>query len=135
MEKQFEKASRLKLRFDGTRKGSLPVEDLWDLPLDVLNSMYQDLHKQVKDEDEVNLLEKKATKNAEVTLKMELIKHIVEVRQSEAKARKERAAKRADLDFLKTLAENKKLQELQDMPLDEINKRIAEAEKTQEEED
>ena len=45
--KMFANASAMKVRFESSR-GSVSVEDLWDLPLTELDRMYRALNKQMK---------------------------------------------------------------------------------------
>lgn len=48
----FEKATRIKLRFDF--KGQITTEDLWDIPVKSLNTMYSDMSKELKQNDNEN---------------------------------------------------------------------------------
>ena len=96
----FEKASRLKLRFD-TSMGQLDVEDLWDLPLTSTNRANLDdiargLSKQVKEAETESFVVKPAKANEATLIKFDIVKHIIEVRLAEneaaatARANKER---------------------------------------------
>ena len=94
----FEKATRLKLRFD-TGKGQLTVEDLWDLPLTStinkanLDEIARSLHKQLKNDDDVSFVDKDKKSDAIVQLKFDIVKHIIEVRLEE---NEKKAAARAN---------------------------------------
>lgn len=87
-ENVFEKASRLKLRFD-TGKGQLTIEDLWDLPLTSsinkanLDEIARNLHKQLKNDDDVSFVDKDKKSDYIVQLKFDIVKHIIEVRLEE----------------------------------------------------
>jgi len=96
----FEKASRLKLRFD-TSMGQLDVEDLWDLPLTSTNRANLDdiargLSKQVKEAETESFVVKPAKANEATLIKFDIVKHIIEIRLAEneaaatARANKER---------------------------------------------
>ena len=103
----FEKASRMKLRFE-TAKGQLTVEDLWDLPLTNsgngrafpgvdLDTIAVRLSRQIKAEDTESFVvqEKKATVMNQ--LGFDVVKHIIDVKlaeKAEAKARAEAKDKR-----------------------------------------
>lgn len=83
--KIFEVASRNKTRF--AFKGSQSVEDLWDLSLTDLDSIFKSLNKQLKLEKEESLLDTKTAANEEITAKVEIIKYIVDTRVAENKVK------------------------------------------------
>lgn len=87
----FEKAARFKLRFN--HKGLCTVEDLWDLPLRELDSLFKGLNVQLRTEKEESLLEKKSQEDEILELKVALVRHVVEVRLQEQKEREDAAAK------------------------------------------
>lgn len=94
----FEKAARQKLRFD-TAKGLLSAEDLWDLPLSSpahrtnLNDIAVDLHRRLQDAAPISFVETvEATDNGN-QLRFDLVKHVIDVRMAENKARADAAAK------------------------------------------
>ena len=83
----FEKASRLKLRFN-TIIGTISVEDLWDLPLSTgpmnLNDLAKSLNKRVKEVEEEDFVAKATKDNEALILKFELVKHVIKVKLEEA---------------------------------------------------
>ncbi len=87
----FEKATKLKLRF--SYKGQVSTEDLWDLKVGDLDSIYRQLNHELKEANEVTLLKKPTLANELLTLKVELVKRIVEVKLAEDLERKTKAEK------------------------------------------
>lgn len=88
----FEIATRKKYRFPF--RGLISTEDLWDLTLEQLDTVYKTLNKQVQTEEETSLMTQSTTD--ETTLNMiEIVKHIFTTKQEEANARK-MAAKNAE---------------------------------------
>ena len=123
----FEKASRLKLRFD-TPKGQLSVEDLWDLPLTsivgkaTLDSIAIELNKQLKNSDEVSFVRAEKKSDPTVQLKFDIARHIIEVRMAEnAAAATERAASERQQKLLAIIAKREDA-DLENLPLDELRK-------------
>lgn len=95
----FEAASKKKLRFS-VLKGTISTEDLWDLSLESLDLLARGLNKQLKDLDEESFIAKKTTTNTDLSLRFEIVKHVIEVKLAEAdrkKLNKEKAEKRAQL--------------------------------------
>ena len=85
----FQKATRLKLRFD-TTKGQLSVEDLWDLPLTSartanLDDLARALHKDVKNES-VSFVTKAAPANEMQQLRFEIVLHVINTKIAERDA-------------------------------------------------
>lgn len=83
----FEKASRQKLRFD-TVKGSLTIEDLWDLPLTSqrgasLDEIAKGLNRELKDTAQESFVLPATTTNTLAQLKFDIVKHVIDVRQAE----------------------------------------------------
>lgn len=120
----FEQASRLKLTFN-TNRGQLSVEHLWDLSLDSLDTLAKAVNRELKASEEESFVKTRTKANTELVLRLEILKRVIEVKLQEAEEKKNRAAKRAQLDTLEQLRDNKALQELQSLSLDEINARIA----------
>lgn len=120
----FEQASRLKLTFN-TNKGQLSVEHLWDLSLDSLDTLAKAVNRELKASEEESFVKTRTKANTELVLRLEILKRVIEVKLQEQEDKKNRAAKRAQLDTLEQLRDNKALQELQSLSLDEINARIA----------
>ena len=124
----FEKASRLKLRFEAQR-GLLQVEDLWGLPLTSksgpsLDSIGSALLKDLRNEQEESLVVSKVETKVvtENRLRLEIIKHIIQVRQAEIARQEEYQVvleKRKKLDSLIAM---KKDQELSSLSLEELQK-------------
>lgn len=119
----FEKASKLKLRFS-TNRGELSIEDLWDLSLESLDNIAKSINKQLKFESEESFIGKKSNINSVLELKMEILKHVINVKISEKEAKSQRAIKSAKLAQLKELANNKANEKFSDMSEEEINKMI-----------
>jgi hypothetical protein len=120
----FEKAVRLKLRF--THKGLCTVEDLWDIPLESLDRIFKDLNTNLKAQKEESLLETRSKEDEILDLKIAIVKHIVEVRLSEQKARTDLAAKSAKKEKLLGIIAEKQDSALRDMSIDELTKLVDE---------
>lgn len=82
--KMFEVATRKKFRFPF--KGSISVEDLWDLSLQQLDGIYKTLNSQQRQAQEASLLTVRTAEDEDLSLKIEIIKHIVSVKQDEINA-------------------------------------------------
>ena len=125
----FEKASRLKLRVDSS-KGSLAVEDLWDLPLTStagkanLDAMAVALFVKVKETNEVSFVTPKEDTSSLDRLRFDIVKHILDVKLAERDAAKIAADNREKKRQLQEIIHGKENQALQDMPLADLRKMI-----------
>lgn len=96
-ENLFEIATRKKFRFPF--KGLISVEDLWEMSVTDLDSVFKTLNSELKEEKEESLLKTKTLKNKELEMKVEIVKFIVKVKLEEedikikAKERKEKKQK------------------------------------------
>lgn len=129
----FEKASRLKLRFDTGLVGLCTVEDLWDLPLTSranranLDSIAITLHEELQTTNVVSFVNNPAKADEETQLKFDVVKHIIDVKKREADdalLEKQRAERKQKL--LSILA-RKEDNELENLPVDEIRKLVNES--------
>lgn len=89
----FEAAVRNKFRFP--YKGTISTEDLWDLSVQQLDSIFKTLKSQEKKAQEESLLEVRTPEDEVLTAKIEIVKHIVAVKLDEAK-QAERAKENRD---------------------------------------
>lgn len=121
MENTFITASRKKYRFN--YKGVITTEDLWDLSLKDLDSIYKTLRKQEKTEsEEESLLTKKNEVDAEVSDKIKIVRYIVSVKMEEMEAAenaKEKAQKRQHI--MEVIARKQEAQ-LNDMSIEDLTK-------------
>lgn len=131
IEKMFEAASRMKLRFDSPR-GLIAVEDLWDLPLTAnlgsngsranLDSIAIALHKLTKDAtDTVSFVNPSESKDqSELLLKFGLVKHIIAVRVRERDELKQASDRREKKQRLLELIAQKEDQSLAEKSIEEL---------------
>lgn len=128
----FEKASRMALRFESP-KGDLTTEQLWTLPLtsEVQGKLSLDLVGR-------QVMQKLATTTASTflesspdtnrvadELRLEILKHIRDVKQTEAKAVREDSARRAEKERLLEIVAQKKQGQLAELSVEELEARIA----------
>lgn len=128
----FEKASRLRLRFNVGTLSNLTVEDLWSLPLtgnkgNSLDALAISLNKKLTDETPKSYVTKTDTKTDTTTqLSFDIVKHIIDVRLAEQAAQQDKmikSAKRAQLEQLKS---QKQMAELENLTIEEIDQRLKE---------
>lgn len=124
-EKMFEMAVRNKFRFPF--RGLISVEDLFDLSVENLDSIFKTLNSQLKQVQEESLLNTKTKEDKELDTKIEIIKYIVGIKLEEqdlrlkAKAQKEQKQKILEILSVKQdeSLQNKSVEELKAM-LDEL---------------
>ena len=81
--KMFEVAVRNKFRFPF--KGVISVEDLWDLSVQQLDSIFKTLKSQEQKAQEESLLDTRTPEDEALKTKIEIIRYIVTVKLDEAK--------------------------------------------------
>ena len=91
--KMFEVAVRNKFRFPF--KGVISVEDLWDLSVQQLDSIFKTLKSQEQKAQEESLLDTRTPEDEALKTKIEIIRSIVTVKLDEAK-QAERAKENRD---------------------------------------
>ena len=129
MSSLFEKASRLKLRFE-TPKGGITVEDLWDCPLTSttgrvnLDDLAQGLFKQLRDNPSVSFVVKETKNNDLTQLKFDIVKYIIDTRLIENKANDDAQANRAKKQQLLAILDRKQNADLENLPVEELQKLI-----------
>lgn len=124
MEKMFEYATRNKVRFPF--KGLISVEDLWDLSLTNLDSIYKTLNKQVKQSEEESLLNTKTTVDKELDVQIAIVKHIVAVKLAEQEAREKASAKKAQKQKIMAIIASKQDEALQNSSVEDLQKMLDE---------
>lgn len=120
----FIMATRNKFRFPF--RGQISVEDLWDLSVENLDSVYKALNSQVKKAKEESLLNTKSREDEIIEMQIEIVKYIVNVKQDESAkrvaAKEKRARKQKILEVLAAKEDadlqNKSSEELQAMLAD-----------------
>ncbi len=120
----FEYASRNKVRFPF--KGMISVEDLWDLSLTNLDSIYKTLNKQVKQSEEESLLSTKASVDTELEVQIAIVKHIVSVKLAEKEASEKAHAKREQKQKIMSIIATKENEALQNSSIDDLKKMLDE---------
>jgi hypothetical protein len=120
----YKEAAMRKLRF-ATSRGAWTAEDLFDLPLKDLDTIARAVNKELKSADEESFIDPKPKASSELTLKLNILKDVIETKQEANKAAKARSEKRAQIDFLKNLLQEKEIDELKGKSRDEIAKQLA----------
>ena len=120
----FEYAVRNKVRFPF--KGVISVEDLWDLSLTNLDSIYKTLNKQVNQSEEESLLSVKTSVDTELEVQIAIVKHIVSVKLAEQEAREKAAAKKAQKQKIMSIIATKEDEALQNTSVEDLKKMLDE---------
>lgn len=122
----FVEATKTKLRFAAS--GHISAEDLWDLPLSKLDEMAIAIDSELSGSRKSFL----ANPDRRVTiaqqqdaLRLEVLKQVIETKQAENAAKREAADKRARKEFLERLLEKKKIDQLESLPAEDIEKELA----------
>lgn len=123
METIFTNASRKKYRFN--YKGVITTEDLWDLSLKDLDSIYKSLRKQEKMEDEEeSLLTTKTAADTELSEKIAIVKFIVQTKQEETAAAMNAKVKADRRQEILAVIDRKKKAALDEMSIEDLSKML-----------
>jgi hypothetical protein len=123
-EKMFEVATRTKMRFPF--RGMASVEDLWDLSVENLDSVFKVLNSQVKQSKEDSLLNKKTQEDEAIDMQIEIVKHIVGVKLEEENRRLQAKAQKEKKQKILSILSDKQDQDLQNKSTDELKAMLAE---------
>jgi len=126
----FELATRQNLTFPSSR-GELTLQQLWDLPLTSRTSFDLDevakvVNTQLQAESKESFVKvKQSAKKVQLETKLAILKHIIEVKQHEAKQAQEAAGKGQERQKILAILETKRDQELANLSPEELEKRLA----------
>jgi hypothetical protein len=120
----FEQATRQGLRFN-TRMGKVTVEDLWQLSLnstkvDSLESIAVAIYTEQQAAPTVSFVGAGSAASAVLTLKLDILKRIIEVRQAENAAKTNEVADRQHNERIDELIQKQKDRELEGKSIDEL---------------
>ncbi len=118
VENIFEYATRHKVRFPF--KGSISVEDLWDLRVEDLDQIFKTLNTKQKQSQEESLLNVKNKEEELMEVQIAIIKYIVVVKLAEKEAQKkavENKAKKQKILAIMAARDDKALENLSDEEL------------------
>lgn len=118
MNNLFVMATRNKYRFPF--KGQISVEDLWDLSVKNLDTIFKALNTEAKQANEESLLAVKTAADTELEAKIEIIRYIVKVKQEEANQRTIVAANNEQKRKIDAIIAAKEDQALQAMSIEEL---------------
>jgi len=122
----FEVANSKKFRFNF--KGLISTEDLFDLSVKDLDTIFKSLNSQLKQTREESLLDVKTQQDQELDMKIEIVKHIVKVKlEEEAKRLRAREQKEKKQKIMEILA-NKEDQDLLNKSKEELETMLSELE-------
>ena len=120
----FEVATRNQFRF--AFKGMLNVEDLWQLSPRDLDTIFKTLNSQLRQIKEESLLETKSMEDQILDVKIQIVKHIFNIKQEEeAKRIKAKENKEKKQKLMEILA-NKEDQDLLNKSKEDIQKMLNE---------
>jgi len=120
----FEKAARLKLRFN--YKGLCTVEDLWDISLQDLDGIFKELNARLKEREGESLLDIQSREDETLALLISIVKHVVKVRLQERKTHADAVAKAVKKQKILGVISKKQDAELDEMSVDDLTKLIDE---------
>ncbi len=132
---EFEQGTKEKVRFDSSlfgnnkvAKGSLTIEDLWDLPLKnkkvlSLNKLAKAIHRAIKDEGEEDFVGEKTERNSLLELQFAIVKRIIKVKLEDIKQKNNESDVKTEKQKLARLIMEKEDEQLKGESLEELRKK------------
>lgn len=120
----FESAVRNKYRFP--YNGLIDVEDLWDLSVENLDVIYKALNSQLKEITEDSLLDVRTKEDKELDNKIEIVRHIVTTKLSEALMRANTKERKEKKQKILEIIQTKQDESLLGKSEDELRKMVDE---------
>ena len=120
----FELATRYKFRFPF--KGMISVEDLWDLYVENLDTVFKCINAEMKKTKEESLLSTKSKDDEVLEMKIKIVKYIVEVKQKEKEEREKMFLNKERNQKIMAIIAAKQDEELQNMSVEELQKLLVE---------
>jgi len=122
----FEVANSKKFRFNF--KGLISTEDLFDLSVKDLDLIFKTLNSQLKQTREESLLEVKSTEDQILDVKIQIVKHIFNIKQEEEQLRLKAKDNKEKKQKLMEILASKQDQDLLNKSSEDIQKMIDELE-------
>lgn len=119
----FDKATRIKLRFS-TDRGTLSVEDVWDLNLTQLNTLAKSLNRKNKEAAEEDFLSTKSEVDTLDKLRFDIVIYILETKKAENVARDEAKNKKAKREEIMTIIQQKQVEAQKGKSIEELMKEL-----------
>jgi len=121
----FEYATRKQLRFS-SQKGLLTVEDLWVLPLTHASKVDLDTVAQSVNGDlvasQTQSFVKTNTANIALEVKLDIIKHIIQVKLQEADDKENAVLRKENNEFIETIIKSKEVEALTGKSIKQLKK-------------
>ena len=124
MSNMFEKAVKGKYRFP--YKGQIAAEDLYDLPLRSLDTVFKTLNAEVKKTDEESLLQTKSVEDDILATKIEIVKYIFNEKLEEKKNQQEAAERKEKKRKIMQIIATKQDEALQNASVEDLQKMLDE---------
>lgn len=120
----FEVATRNKIRW--AYKGSISVEDLWELSVTELDSVFKTLNSQVKQAKEESLLSSKSEEDTVLELQIEIVKYIVSVKLEEKEASMKNKTNKEQKQKIMQIIASKQDESLKNSSIEDLEKMLNE---------
>jgi hypothetical protein len=119
----FEKASRMRLRFDSER-GLLTTEDLWKLPLEgnklCLDKIAKGLYQEIRENSIESFVSKTSSRNKELQLKFDIVKYIIDVRLQEKDSAEKQVQNRQKKEEILSIIKEKESESMKSMNTEQL---------------
>ena len=122
----FEVATREKMRFPF--KGTISVEDLWDLSVQNLDKVFKTLNSQRKEAQEESLLNAKSSEDEVLDTQIAIVKYIFDVKLDEQATRVKAAENKEKKQKIMALMAKKDDEAMENMSREELQKLLDELE-------
>ncbi len=119
----FLTATRKKLRWQF--QGLLSVEDLWDLSLTALNKIAVAVHQNLQ-KSSISFIDEVPTETTDDTLRLEILKKIIEVKKAEKAAKETAAQVRANQQRIREILAQRAQDKLANLSDEDLQKMLEE---------